>query len=85
MAKTMRGRFLASPSGEAAARRRLMRGRFANTVRLRAAAETQPLIRLRAGPQTPSPKGEGFQWYSLAVTASRFGAWAPLAFCDRCA
>jgi hypothetical protein len=23
--------------------------------------------------------------YSLAVTASRFGAWAPLAFCDRCA
>ena len=36
-----------------------MRGRLANTVRLRVAAETQPLIRLRAGPQTPSPKGEG--------------------------
>ena len=47
--------------GEAAARRRLMRGRLANTVRLRVAAETQPLIRLRAGPQTPSPqKGRHF-------------------------
>ena len=37
-----------------------MRGRFANTVRLRVAAETQPLIRLRAGPQPPSPLGEAF-------------------------
>ena len=31
MAKTMRGRFLASPSGEAAARRRLMRAKFTIT------------------------------------------------------
>ena len=42
-----------------------MRGRFANTVRLRAAAETQPRIRLRAGPQTPSPKGEGISSQKL--------------------
>ena len=51
--------------GEAAARRRLMRGRFANPVRLRVAAETQPLIRLRAGPQTPSPLGEGISSQKL--------------------
>ena len=42
-----------------------MRGRLANTVRLRVAAETQPLIRLRAGPQTPSPKGEGISSQKL--------------------
>ena len=42
-----------------------MRGRLANTVRLRVAAETQSLIRLRAGPQTPSPKGEGISSQKL--------------------
>ena len=42
-----------------------MRGRLANTVRLRVAAETQPLIRLRAGPQAPSPKGEGISSQKL--------------------
>ena len=42
-----------------------MRGRLANTVRLRVTAETQPLIRLRAGPQTPSPNGEGISSQKL--------------------
>ena len=60
-------------------------GGAADTARLRAIPGRLPLICLWSGPQTPSPEGEGFQWYSLAVTASRFGAWAPLAFCDRCA
>ena len=53
-----------------------MRGRFVNTVRLRVAAETQPLIRLRAGPQTPSPAGEGTLYY---LACSSQNATAPAA------
>lgn len=49
-----------------------MRGRFANTVRLRVAAETQPIIRLRAGPQTPSPEGGRLPFYSSCSISSFF-------------
>lgn len=58
--------------GEAAVRKRLMRDRFANIVRLRVAAETQPIIRLRAGPQTPSPEGGRLPFYSSCSISSFF-------------
>ena len=47
------------PSGEAAARRRLMRGGLATTTRYRANCGGFSLIRPRAGPRAPFPEGEG--------------------------
>ena len=37
-----------------------MRGGLSAAAHFRAITETPPLIRLRSGPQTPSPEGEGF-------------------------
>ena len=37
-----------------------MRGGVSAAAHSRAITETPPLIRLRSGPQTPSPEGEGF-------------------------
>ena len=48
----------ASPSGEAAARRRLMRAEFAWSPFYRATSAGSPLIRPRAGPRTPSSPKE---------------------------
>ena len=54
--------------GEAAARRRLMRGGLATTTRHRANCGGFSLIRPRAGPRPPSPSGEGFLLITPAYT-----------------
>lgn len=51
--------YKASPSGEAVARRRLMRGRFADAARMLIGCESSALIRLLLASQPPSPEGEG--------------------------
>ena len=45
-----------------------MRGNLAILSRIRAASTRIPLIRLRAGPQTPSPKGGGHSYRTKAST-----------------
>ena len=63
---------VASPLGEAVggSARRLMRGGFAAISHKRDTSASSPLIRPRAGPRPPSPKGEGFLYFSSLYNSS---------------